>query len=260
MAVEGLKKHVGQLTNTGVRVAVVFRKIPNDEEHCLIVETERLPDSYHDYMIECLNSKDASETNDFFEILNRRTFPDGTLCLTALYQRGFLRKEPITNVTMLPLPGHAVPLTLINAAIDKTLGAVDETGATTTEIEEPALIDPVAVAKGLLVQAETFEAEAARLVADAKSKREEAYELSPDLKPTAGRPAAPEEVRAARLAERKEQRRERDRANAPAVKERKAQAALESRVAAKIERDRQRLKADIKAKKAETTKAPEQAK
>jgi len=91
MAIENLKKHSGQLANTGVRVAVVFRKLPNDEQNCLIVETERLPDSYHDYVIQCLNSKEAMETNDFYEVLNRRTFPDGTNCLTSLHQRGFLR-------------------------------------------------------------------------------------------------------------------------------------------------------------------------
>ena len=54
--IEGLKKHAGVLKNTGVRVAVVFRKLPTDEKTCLIVETERLPDSYHDYVIQTLNS------------------------------------------------------------------------------------------------------------------------------------------------------------------------------------------------------------
>jgi hypothetical protein len=93
MAIEGLKKHTGQLANTGVRVAVVFRKLPNDENSCLIVETERLPDAMHDYVIQTLNSKEAFETNDFYEVLNRRTFPDGTNCLTSLHQRGFQRNN-----------------------------------------------------------------------------------------------------------------------------------------------------------------------
>ena len=67
---EGLKKHAGVLKNTGVRVAVVFRKLPTDDKTCLIVETERLPDSYHDYIVQTLNSREASETNDFYEVLN----------------------------------------------------------------------------------------------------------------------------------------------------------------------------------------------
>ena len=237
MALENLKKHMGQLANTGVRVAVVFRKIPNDENNCLIVETERLPDSYHDYIIQTLNSREASETNDFYEVLNRRTFPDGTNCLTSLHQRAYLRKEPVSNVTMLPLPGHAVPLALINATIDKK---VDEYKANTAKAAQADIAgvvaaampkaDPVALAKGLILQAELLEA-------DAAAKREEAYTLDPESRPGRGRPALPVDIKAQKLEEQKEKRRERDRAKAATAKVDKVDAALEARVAAKIKRD-----------------------
>jgi hypothetical protein len=244
MAIEGLKKHAGQLSNTGVRVAVVFRKLPNDESSCLIVETERLPDSYHDYVIQCMNSKEAFETNEFYEVLNRRTFPDGLNCLTALHQRGFLRKEPVTNVVMIPLPGKTVPLALINATID---GKVAEYKAkqdkksdlTTAEVVADTVAkvmqDPVAVAKGLIMQAELLEA-------DAAAKREEAYALSPDLKPGRGRPPTPEELKEQKLQERKDKRRERDRAKAAEAKVEKATSALDAKVEAKLRRDAERLK------------------
>lgn len=245
MAIEGLKKHAGQLTNTGVRVAVVFRKLPNDDKSCLIVETERLPDSYHDYLIQCLNSKEAMETNEFYEVLNRRTFPDGLNCLTALHQRGFLRKEPVSNVVMLPLPGQAVPLALINATIDGKLEEykanqnrpepkedtrTPEEKKAAAELVAAKMQDPAAGAKMLIAQAEALEAEAA-------AKREQAYELAPELKPGRGRPATPEEEKAAKLEERKQKRRERDQRNAAAAKEEKKSSALEARVAAKLERD-----------------------
>lgn len=240
MAIEGLKKHAGQLVNTGVRVAVVFRKLPNDDNHCLIVETERLPDSYHDYVIQTLNSKEASETNEFYEVLNRRTFPDGLNCLTALHQRGFLRKEPIANVMMVPLPGKSVPLALINATIDKK---VDEYMAkqakqdnVVAETVNKVVQDPVAVAKGLIAQAELLEA-------DAAAKREEAYLLDPDSRPGRGRPADPEEIKAEKLEERKERRRERDRQRAAEARANKAAAALDAKVEAKLKRDAERLAA-----------------
>jgi hypothetical protein len=189
MAIENLKKHSGTLVNTGVRVAVVFRKLPTDDNHCLIVETERLPDSYHDYLIQCLNSKESAETNDFYEILNRRSFPDGSNCLSALHQRGFLRKEPVANVTMLPLPGHAVPLALINATIDNKLAEYNakQKGVSTPTVAETVaavMADPTAVAKGLIIQAELLEK-------DAAAKREEAYALDPETRPGRGRPALP---------------------------------------------------------------------
>jgi len=246
MAIEGLKKHAGQLANTGVRVAVVFRKIPNDESNCLIVETERLPDSYHDSIIQSLNSKESSETNDFYEVLHRRTFPDGLNCLTALHQRGFLRKEPVTNVTMLPLPGQAVPLALINAAIDgkvaeyqaKQAAKVDAPVDTRTPAEKQAaaealaakMQDPSANAKALIQQAEALEA-------DAAAKREMAYSMSPELKPGRGRPATPEEEKAQKLEERKAKRRERDQRKAAEAKVEKVESALDAKVAAKLKRD-----------------------
>lgn len=249
MAIEGLKKHSGLLANTGVRVAVVFRKLPTDETHCLIVETERLPDSYHDYVIQTLNSREASETNDFFEVLNRRTFPDGTNCLTSLHQRGFLRKEPVTNVTMMPLPGQAVPLALINATIDKKVpeymaaqkGEAPKVEDTRTAAEKVAaaeelanrMQDPAAGAKALIAQAEALEA-------DAAAKRELAYSMAPELIPGRGRPALPEDIKAQKLEEQKQKRRERDQRKAAEAKVTKKETALDAKVAAKLERDAER--------------------
>lgn len=246
MPIENLKKHVGQLANTGVRVAVVFRKLPNDDKHCLIVETERLPDSYHDYLIQTMNSREALETNDFYEVLHRRTFPDGLNCLTALHQRGMLRKEPVSNVTMIPLPGKQVPLALINATIDKTVDEYmksqqtqsnpfqDSVAEAVSSAQKQAKTvpesDKVSVAKGLIMQAELLEE-------DAKSKREEAYGLAPELKPGRGRPADPEEIKAQKEAEKKIARRERDRAKAAERKEAKKTEALDARVSAKLARD-----------------------
>lgn len=236
--IENLKKHAGQLANTGVRVAVVFRKLPNDDNHCLIVETERLPDSYHDYVIQCLNSKEAAETNEFYEVLNRRTFPDGLNCLTALHQRGFLRKEPVSNVTMLPLPGQAVPLALINATIDGKLEEYKKSksdGATTTPEKnvEPVQTAPLegneAVARNLIAQAEMLEE-------DARLKREQAYTMVPGLKPGKGRPKLSEEEKIKSEEDRKIKRRERDRKKAAESKVQKKEDVLDQRVKDRLSR------------------------
>ena len=168
MAIDNLKKHSGQLANTGVRVAVVFRKLPNDDKSCLIVETERLPDSYHDALMQCLNSKEATETNDFYEVLNRRTFPDGTNCLASLHQRGFLRKEPVENITMYPLPNRAVPLALINATIDKKVdqynAAEDAAKAAAADTRTPEEKLAAAELLAAKMQADADPANAAKLL------------------------------------------------------------------------------------------------
>ena len=231
--VENLRKHIGTLGNTGVRIAVVFRKLPNDDTNCLVVETERLPDSYHDYIQQVLSSKEAKETNDFYEILDRRTFPDGLNCLTALHQRGFLRKEPVTNIKMLPLPGQEVPLALINATIDKKVNEYmtrQENAVVLPTVLGEVAADPTVIAKGLLVQADLLEK-------DAAAKREEAYALDPESRPGRGRPPLPEDAKAIAAAERKIKRRERDRANAILNKAAKIESAIDTKVAAKLKRD-----------------------
>jgi hypothetical protein len=140
---------------------------------------------------------------------------------------------------MLPLPGQAVPLALINATIDKK---VDEYMAKQKAVAEPTIAetvaavmqDPVAVAKGLILQAELLEK-------DAAAKREEAYALDPDSKPGRGRPALPEDTKAAKLAEQKAKRRERDQRKAAEAKAEKKEAVIDAKVAAKLKRDAARL-------------------
>lgn len=260
MAIENLKKHAGQLSNTGVRVAVVFRKLPTDDKFCLIVETERLPDSYHDTIIQCLNSREASETNDFYEVLNRRTFPDGLNCLTALHQKGFMRKEPVTNVTMYPLPGQAVPLALINATIDKkveeymkgqkmTEPVVDnrtpEEKAAAAEMLAAKMMgettsNPTDMAASFLTRAKALISQAEEHESVAEVKREEAYRLAPELRPGRGRPATPDELKAEKLEERKAKRRERDQRKAAESKVEKQESIIDAKVAAKLKRDEAR--------------------
>ncbi len=144
---------------------------------------------------------------------------------------------------MLPLPGQSVPLALINATIDKK---VDEymrkqkdvpveqnTVADTIAAARAMGTDPMAVARGLILQAEVMEADAAQ-------KREEAYALAPELKPGKGRPADPVDVKEQKAEERRAARREKDRAKAAAAKATKATDAVDTKVSAKLARDNAR--------------------
>lgn len=237
----GLKKHIGHLSNTGTRIAVIFRKLPNDEKNALVCFTESLPDSYHDELINVINSQAAQSTTELSTVLNGRTFPDGTNCLSSLHQRGYLKKIPVSNITMTPLSGQKVPLALINASIDKKMDEyrkeeadklIDESEA--KNIPQPES-DPVAIAHGLLFEADALEK-------TALEKREEAYSLVPDLRPKVGRPALTEEERILALEDRKEKRRIREQSkNTPEIKaerEKEIQKlSLEEKVQNKLKRD-----------------------
>jgi hypothetical protein len=136
---------------------------------------------------------------------------------------------------MYPLPGQAVPLALINATIDGKVAEykANQNAPATANIAETvasARQDPAAIAKGLILQAELLEA-------DAAAKREEAYTLDPASKPGRGRPATPEELKDQKLEERKAKRRERDQRKSAEAKVTKVESALDAKVAAKLARD-----------------------
>ena len=90
--------------------------------------------------------------------------------------------------------------------------------------------DPVAIAKGLILQAEILEK-------DAAAKREEAYALDPESRPSRGRPTLPEDIKAQKLEEQKAKRRERDQRKAAEAKVEKKVAAIDAKVNAKLARD-----------------------
>ena len=203
-------KHVGQVTNTGIKCVVVFREIYDergnvqDRDHCLVVETDRLPDYAHDDVVRVVESEAGQQANEFYEIANRSYFSDGSPMLQEMHKRGWIKKYPTTNIAMTPNRSTSVKLSDINEIIRKQktgmseqdirntmVNDTDQPPRTQTTLDPTQTIDQAvntgeqalddsAIAKGLLSQAETFLAEAERLQA-------EAYEMDPSLKPKRGR-------------------------------------------------------------------------
>lgn len=201
-------KHVGRNQN-GTRLVVVFREIPDDEEHCLVVETDSLTDMYHDQLLKEVDSRDAQATVDLFEVLQRRSFGDGGQMLNTLHTRGLLRKYRVDQIEMQPMPNRLVPLALVNEQIKNgSMATEDVTAEAETEAPvastvndtgvsvdtEDGLVKAVAVAPVTIgddVDAKTAGEskllQARLMEEDAKKLRKEAYELNPDLK-KGGRP------------------------------------------------------------------------
>jgi hypothetical protein len=205
------KKHVGRNKN-GTRLAVVFREIPGAEDQCLCVETDSLSEMYHDQLLREIDSRDAQQTVNLFEILERRHFGDGQQMLNALHNKGLLRKYPVTEITMVPMPNRDVSLEIVNKQIAGTLDPSEYTaeGEAVAEVVEkvdpnaggvsvdteaglikPTLVEPVKIgtpdADPAKVAAESKLLQARLMEEDAKKMREEAYSLDPALK-KGGRP------------------------------------------------------------------------
>lgn len=190
-------KHVGQLVNTQKRVIVVFRELPDDQNHALVVDTDALPDWMHDDMISSVESPSAQASANFYEYAERSVFTDGTNMLQTLHNTGKLIKTPTKNVKMTPNNSVAIALDEINDIIrdegeSAPVVAPDpmqlqpaslQDNASAAKPGTPEPLDDTALAASMVAQAAGFEAEAETL-------RTQAYEMDPSLKPRRGRPAA----------------------------------------------------------------------
>ena len=190
-------KHTGLLVNTGKRVVVVFRELPDDPTQCLVVDTEAVPDWVHDDIHNAVESPGAQATGNFYEYAERTVFTDGTNMLQTLHTTGRLMKTPTDNVKMTPNNSVSIGLTELNNIIredtDKPVVSppTDEVMMAGKDVMESAPAPAASndgltdtdLAKNMLAQAKGFETEA-------KSLKAQAYELAPGLKPGPKKAAA----------------------------------------------------------------------
>jgi hypothetical protein len=170
-----ITKHIGKIKDAGTRVAIMYRTLPEEKDHALVVSTDNLPNLYHDSFIAMIDSPEGQQANELYEVANRRAFPDGKNMLSALHESGNLVKVPTSNVMVMPNSGTTIALDVLNKEI------AAQTGAAKLQQTENILEMNKQEAKNLLLQAEGLEAQA-------KTVRENAYSLDESLRPKRGRP------------------------------------------------------------------------
>lgn len=110
-------KHIGKLKNTGSKVLVVFRTLPGESNMALVLPVATLPDSYHDSLMQIVESDQAQDAFEFGEIMFMRNFPDGRPILQAMQQDNRLHKVATDTVIMTPSPVSEMPLDQLNLLI-----------------------------------------------------------------------------------------------------------------------------------------------
>lgn len=115
-------KHVGRIKATGRKCLVAFRTLPNDAFNCLIILTESLTPSYHDALINLVESPAAQNAGEFAEVLARAIFPDGSTMLPSLHAKGMLIKVGTDLIEMLPNNQTSILLSELNQAIAEQQG------------------------------------------------------------------------------------------------------------------------------------------
>ena len=201
-------KHVGRVRSTGKRCMVAYRTLPGDSSNALVILTESLPDSYHDSLVNLVESNAGQAAYEFAEVLARTNFPDGTIMLHSLHTQGKLVRVGTSDIDMIPKPGVSIQLSELNQIIAQQRGitvgdlaikskesaeniqksieegvdpsqvkSVEEltdvkvTTESTSEVTEPDLSDPETAIK-------FYRAESDRLAKQAAQYRRMAAELS----------------------------------------------------------------------------------
>jgi len=126
-------KHVGRLSANGRKCLVAYRTLPGESDHCLVIPTESLDDSYHDALISLVESNAAQNSHEFAEVLARSTFPDGSVMLASLHKSGKLVKMPTDQIEMIPNFQTRIKLDELNYIIAQQLGV---------SVNDLALTDP----------------------------------------------------------------------------------------------------------------------
>lgn len=193
-------KHVAKWNDR--KCLVLFREVPGEPENALLIMTGELGATQHDELISVVDSDEAQANSDLAQVLNGRNFSDGRIMLQAIHSDGMITKAPVGEVIMTPTPNDNVPLKDLNesiAQIEAGKEAEKPQIADTTEIDaqrdavrpnaltEREQEEQTGIARGLLEQADMIESDIERvqqqMMADANSKREEAYARAPELKP-----------------------------------------------------------------------------
>lgn len=187
-------KHVGRLKSNNAKVLVVFRTLPGDPYHALVLGTAGLSDTYHNAIISVVDSNQAQDVNELGDILCIRHFPDGRLMLSAMHEDGKLVKVSTTDVVMTPNTTNTIPLDQLNLLIAEQKGlALDELaqeiGATVPKDDaaknkpvENKVVEAAPVVSMEPVTASDLRSKADAMYKEAAKLRKQADELDPPKK------------------------------------------------------------------------------
>ena len=110
------------MKNNSARVAVAYRTLPGDPNSCLVIGTQGLGDSYHDTLMNLIESDNGQQANELADILSSRRFPDGSNMLGYLHNGGHLIKVKTNLVNMTPDSQTVIGLDELNKIIAEQKG------------------------------------------------------------------------------------------------------------------------------------------
>lgn len=186
-------KHIGKHATLGHNLVVVFRQVPNEENNCLVIESDSLPSMIQDSLKAAVESREAQDASNLGDALVRKNFPTGDNMLGWLHSNGFMKKLPTDQVLLTPRSGHTSKLDEVN----KIIAQENQPKEQSTPVAEPVLDIPPMPSQTVnnnvqaAMPARSNDEMASELFARSeqlKKLAEECYDMSVKLNPQLKRP------------------------------------------------------------------------
>ena len=199
-------KHIGRFKSNQRKVIVAYRTLPNDADHCVVVQTENLDSAEHDALIKAVESDAGQNANEFAEAMARNQLPDGRNMLAGFHTTGKMLRVPTNTIEMMPDMKTTIMLDELNKVIaeqkgvavedlamkDPNAGKTQEPTASSSEttVETLATAGEVVAPKSNDVMSDddlaaSYRSQADAMFKEAKRLREQAEELAPTKKKSA---------------------------------------------------------------------------
>lgn len=174
-------RHIGNVRSTGSRVIVLWRQLPNDPEHCLVVYNDSLPEMYV-HAVTDLTLKQGQASIDLWEVMDKVGYLDGKKMLDVLHSLSYIRKQRTSDIDMQIGNGGKISLSELNSEIGNSITKSHKDGKVkdynpfdTSKVE---YLEHDSIVSKLLREAQEYE----RL---SKDTYERVYTLEPSLRPKA---------------------------------------------------------------------------
>ena len=209
-------KHIGRLKDSNAKVLVVFRTLPGEADHALVLPVSNLSTEDHDAIMNLIETQQAQDAFEFGEIMFIRKFSDSRNMLQAANADKLLMRIPTDHVIMTPNTNDEILLSELNVLIAEQKNcAIDDlytfvSGASKVEdvvevndlgrdVGEPNVPEYQDKKQNEIAQApvlsdeqiaETYRSQADTMMKEAQRLMEEAEQLAPTKKAPAKKKAA----------------------------------------------------------------------
>jgi hypothetical protein len=130
-------KHLGRFKDTKEVVGVVYRVLPSDPEHALVVPTSNLESDEHTRLMDLIHSAASQTSYELAEAMARTPLGDGSIMLARFHVKGLMKKVKANEIEMTPNKSTTISLDALNAAIAQQKGLKIAELAITPSDEQP---------------------------------------------------------------------------------------------------------------------------